>query len=148
MALYRGSGGHPLGQLRQELDRLFSDLTRGVPMPGGGPTPREFPAVNVWETEQELFAEAELPGIKQDQLEIFAVGSELTIRGNRSSKEYGDGTYHRRERGTGAFSRVVRLPVEVDPDKVEATLRNGILEVRLPKAEAAKPRKIQVKVSG
>jgi HSP20 family protein len=148
MAVFRAAGGHPLGQLRHELDRIVSDLTRNLPIPSAPGGAREFPAVNLWETDQELFAEAELPGVKLDQLEIYAVGSELTIRGNRPGDDFPGGAYHRRERGVGKFSRVIPLPAEVNPDLVEASLRNGVLEVRLPKAEAAKPRKIQVKVTG
>lgn len=147
MAVYRTPGGHPLGQLRHEFDRIFSDLTRYVPASASAAVGRDFPALNVWDSEQELFAEAEVPGLKQEDLEIYVVGNELTLRGNRPASEPAGGTFHRRERGTGKFSRIVRLPVEVDSSRVQANLRNGVLELRLPKAEAAKPRKIEVQIA-
>jgi HSP20 family protein len=76
------------------------------------------------------------------------VGNELVIQGRRMDLDEEGVSYHRRERGVGEFKRVLRLPVEVDADKVEATLHDGVLLVKLPKAAAAKPRKIQVAASG
>ncbi len=103
-----------------------------------------FPALNVWQDGDNLLAEAELPGVKSEDLEISVVGSELTIHGRRPESNDEGTSFHRRERGAGEFTRVVRLPVEVDPDKVQASLQDGVLRLTLPKAEAAKPRKIQV----
>ena len=144
MPLFRASN-HPLGQLRHELDRVFFDLTRNLP---GGAVVNDdstaFPPLNMWETEQELFLEAEVPGLNEADLEVFVVGNELTIKGNRGEARFADAAYHRRERSTGAFSRAVRLPIDVDASKVQATLRGGVLEITLPKAELAKPRKITV----
>ena len=73
------------------------------------------------------------------------VGDELTLKGRREPEDGQQATYHRRERGTGSFTRVLTLPIEVDADKVEASLAQGVLTIRLPKAESAKARKIQVK---
>jgi HSP20 family protein len=144
MTLYRDSVGQPLGQIRQELDRLFNDLTRSVPFAAGLMPTRAFPPANMWETDHELYVEAELPGVQESDLEILVVGNELTIKGNRQQPQCADSVFHRRERATGPFSRTVRLPVDVDAGKVEASLRSGVLEIKLPKAEAAKPRKIKV----
>jgi HSP20 family protein len=139
----------PHNPLRHEMDRFFSDLTRGLPnWPNGiAAATRSFPAVNVWESDHELYAEAELPGLKESDIEIFVVGNELTLKGERRGGEQQEANFHRRERGTGAFTRVVHLPVDVDSSRVSATLRDGVLTVTLPKAEAAKPRKIQVVAS-
>lgn len=135
---------HPLNQLRDEMDRLLSGFMGWFPsgtMPVAG---RGNPAVNLWESGEAVFAELEVPGVKSDQIEVSVVGDELTLTVKRDSGD-GDGvTYHRRERPVGAFTRVVRLPVEVDAAKVSAELRNGVLTVTLPKAEAVKPRKITV----
>jgi HSP20 family protein len=109
------------------------------------PSERSFPAVNVWENEEMLFAEAEVPGLKLDDLEISVTGNELSIKGQRREEEQEGVTYHRRERGTGSFRGVVRLPVDVDVNKVEARLANGVLTIELPKAPSAKPRKIELK---
>ncbi|MHB1034498.1 MAG: Hsp20/alpha crystallin family protein [Pirellulales bacterium] len=143
----RTDGLQPLGQLREEMDRLFSDFLGNwptLPVPRFM-TGRGFPAVNLWEEGDNLFAEAEVPGLRTEDLEISVVGNELTIKGERPEIEQEGVSYHRRERGVGPFTRVLRLPIDVDADRIEAALRNGVLLVTLPKAERAKPRKIEVK---
>jgi HSP20 family protein len=134
----------PYSDLRREIDRLFDTFTGGD---GGLGRVRAFPAVNVWEEGDNLFLEAELPGVARDDLEISAVGNELTLRGRRNPRQGENLVYHRQERGFGEFTRVLTLPVEVDTDKIEATLRDGVLTLTLPKAEAAKARKIEVKAA-
>lgn len=137
----------PVMGLRQDMDRLFNEFARGLS--NEWPFSREsqgvFPPVNVWEDEGNLYAEAELPGLKMDDLEVFVLGEDLTIKGKRGGQELPQATYHRRERGAGEFSRVIRLPVDVNADKVGATLRDGVLTVTLPKAESVLPRRIEVK---
>ena len=86
----------------------------------------------------------EVPGLKTDQLDLSVVGDQLSIRVERPDAAQDGMTYHRRERPVGSFTRVLQLPVEVEADKVQADLNDGVLTIRLPKAEAAKPRKIQV----
>lgn len=103
------------------------------------------PPVNLWEDDNNVYAEVELPGMKEDQLEIFVTeGNVLTIQGERQPAE-ARGVWHRRERGFGKFSRTVELPVPVDADRVEARFEAGVLRVTLPKAEAARPKRIPVK---
>lgn len=135
--------GHPVGQLRDEIDRLFNDFV-GWP-PGALTGGRAFPAVNVWEHEHDYYAEAEVPGLGHDDFEILVVGNELTIKGSRKATDTGAGQVHRRERASGVFSRTLRLPSDVDPAKVEASLRDGVLTIKLPKAEALRPQKIAVR---
>jgi HSP20 family protein len=139
---------HPIHQLREEMDRLFSTFfTRpGVAATVRSLADRGFPAVNTWEDGDNVYVEAELPGLKGDELEISVVGSELTLRGQRSPGDEST-PYHRRERGTGPFSRVVELPAPVDADAVSASLDSGVLLVTLPKSADAKPRKIQVRTA-
>jgi HSP20 family protein len=135
---------HPFHQLRSEVDRLLTGFL--------GPTADGFlpgvfrgqPAVNVWEQQDSLKVEMELPGVKSEQLDISVAGSELTIKVNRPDVDQEGVTYHRRERPVGTFSRMVPLPTDVDADHVEADLRDGVLTITLPKAESAKPRKINV----
>ena len=129
----------PFVQLRRELGQMLDNLGVNVAASGRG----EYPALNIWEEGDCFHVEAELPGVAQEELEVFTIGDELTIRGRRQPKE-NDVTYHRRERGMGDFERVVRLPADVDAEKVEAHLASGVLTLRLPKAEAARPRKIKV----
>jgi HSP20 family protein len=84
-----------------------------------------------------------------DDLEITVLGETLTLSGSRNAVEVEeDVTYHRRERGQGAFTRTVELPFRVDGDHVEAKFRNGVLHVTLPRIEEEKPRKIAVKTAG
>lgn len=132
-----------MNQLQREVNRLFDGY---LPSPGGGfGRATVFPALNVWEDSDALYAEAEIPGVAPADLEVYAVGDELTIRGTRKPREGENVAYHRRERGTGEFTRVVTLPVSVDPDRVKAVLKDGVLTVTLPKADEARPRRIAVK---
>lgn len=128
----------PFMQLRREISQLLDGADVG------GQT--EFPALNIWEDQDNFFAEAEIPGVAKDQLEVFTIGDELTIRGQRQPMADKEVNYHRRERGMGQFERVVTLPADVDAGKVEARLHNSVLTITMPKAEQAKARKIQVNV--
>jgi len=135
----------PLGTL-ESLRRDMLNTLSGV-APAFLHQSRGFPAVNIWEDANCLYAEAEVPGMSMDNMEVFVEGDELTLKGHRDTLDAREYTYHRRERGTGEFSRTLRLPVEIDADKVEATISSGVLTVKLPKAEAAKARKIKVTAS-
>jgi HSP20 family protein len=135
---------HPLHQLRNEVDRLLTGFF-GPTADGFLPAAfRNQPPVNVWEQQDALKVEMELPGIRSENLDISVAGNELSIKVDRPDVAQEGVTYHRRERPVGSFSRIVRLPVEVDADRVEADLRDGVLTITLPKAEGAKPRKINV----
>lgn len=129
-------------RLHGEMDRLLEgwgiDLPRNV-VPA-------FPPVNVWEDNEAFHLEAELPGMTREQLNIAVTNrNHLTIQGERLDTEFEKGRWHRRERGFGRFQRVLKLPTPVDAEKVEAKLENGLLQLTLPKAEEAKPRRIAVK---
>jgi HSP20 family protein len=140
--------GYPVNLLRGELNRAFDDVFGEFFGRGGdGAVVRgqSFPAVNVWEDEEKLYAEAEVPGLKLEDLDIMVQGNELTLRGERKGRAHEGVVYHRRERGTGSLCSVVSLPVAVDVEKVEAVLESGVLTVYLPKASSARPRKIEVK---
>jgi HSP20 family protein len=132
------------GLFRREVDQLFSDLF-GNGWNGDREAPASFPALNIWEDGQNLYAEAEMPGIKIEQIEISVTGDQLTLRGERKSEEKAGITCHRRERDFGAFTRVMRLPAPIDASRVEASLKNGVLTITLPKSEQARPRRIEVK---
>ena len=130
-------------QLRGEMNRLVNGFTDqfSMPWPMGG---RALPAANVWERDDAVLVEMEIPGVKQEHLDLTVVENELTVKVERPELEEGKATYHRRERPTGGFVRTLRLPTPVDASQVEAELRNGVLTVTLPKALSAKPHKIQV----
>jgi HSP20 family protein len=139
-----GSMWKEMNRLQREMNQLFHSY--GVGGDGWPSFAVSFPALNIWQDEGHVYAEAELPGMELNDLEIYVTGgNQLTIKGERKQPKIAKGTWHRQERGLGSFARVVNLPVDVNADRVEARLTNGILNLTLPKSEAAKPRKITVK---
>jgi HSP20 family protein len=130
-------------QLQSEMNRLFDRWGDG----GRGHTfATSYPAVNVWEDGENVLVEAELPGLDPKDLEIHVTGgNQLTLKGERKEAIPEKRVVHRQERGFGTFVRVLTLPFPVNADKVDARFENGVLLVKLPKHEAAKPRKINVK---
>lgn len=125
--------------LSSELDRLFD------PFAEFGPRGQTAPAINVWDAGDHLAAEVEVPGYQQDQIELFVDGDKLTIKGKREQTHTENVRWHRRERVSGEFTRVLTLPVGIDHENVNATLKDGVLTITLPKAAEAKPRQIAVK---
>ena len=137
-----GSPFNELDIMRRQMDRLMDAFT-GESFRGR--TAGVFPLVNLTEDPDNYYLYAEIPGIGSDALDIQAERSTITISGERKIAEESDGVrYHRRERETGVFSRVVGVPGDIDPENVAASLKNGILRVVIPKAEAAKPKQIKV----
>jgi len=137
----------PWNEVVSEMNRLQNEMNRVFGRVDNGARPNAYPALNVWEDDEKLYVEAELPGMELSDLEIYVnSGNLLTIQGQRKEPETAKDTWHRRERGYGKFSRVFELPTEVQPDKVEAHFRHGVLMVVLPKREEVKPRRIEVKV--
>jgi HSP20 family protein len=105
-----------------------------------------LPLINLTESKDNYYVRAELPGVKGDELDIQVTANNLAISGERKIAAEEEGArYHRREREAGTFSRMIGLPDEVDTDKVDAKLENGILNVVISKAEIAKPKQITVK---
>ena len=110
------------------------------------PSTVEFPATNVWVSEDKAVVTTEVPGIDPDTLEISVMGDSLTLRGSRQAEELKEEeSYHRRERWSGQFTKTLKLPFGVESAKVEARFAKGVLYISLPRAEAEKPRKISVK---
>jgi len=131
-----------LDAMRRQFDRLLNAIsTEPRKSPGAG----VFPQLNVTEDATKFYLRAELPGVKSDALDIQATGKTIAISGERKiPAENANARYHRREREAGKFSRVLALPSDIDTDRIEAKLENGILTVMVPKSEAAKPRQIKV----
>jgi len=130
-------------RLQGEVGRLFEDMGVGLPR---NVALVAFPPVNVWEDADAFHVELEVPGLTQEQVQVAVTNkNHLTIQGERLPEDPGKGRWHRRERGFGRFQRVLKLPTSVDADRVEAKLENGLLQLTLPKAEEAKPRRIAVK---
>jgi len=140
--LYATTMTAPIFGLRRDIDRLFeSAYVRGQ-------TGRSewIPAVDIRETDQELTFAVELPGIKQEDVEVTAAEGVLTIHGEKTEErtEGDDGRYHLTERTYGSFMRRFQLPQGVDADKIEANVDGGMLQVRIPKAALPQPKKIQI----
>ena len=105
------------------------------------------PVLDVYEEKDEIIVKAELPGIDKNQIEVEISDSELILKGeNKKEEKIEEKNYYRCERSYGAFRRSVQLPKDVQADKIKASFKNGILEVRLPKTEKAKAKDIKVKV--
>ncbi|MCW8129872.1 MAG: Hsp20/alpha crystallin family protein [Planctomycetota bacterium] len=132
-----------------EVSSLFDEFFRGAPLGGlaGEGNGASIPALNIWEQDQTYVVEAELPGLKLEEIEISVAGNELSLKGERKAEAKEGLTYHRRERGAGAFSRVVRFPVDLDAERAEARLENGVLTLSLPKHQASQPRRIQIRAA-
>ncbi|MBN2255637.1 MAG: Hsp20/alpha crystallin family protein [Deltaproteobacteria bacterium] len=127
-----------LDRMQREVGRLFSGTSI--------PYSQSFPSINLWSGENIVLATAEIPGISPESVNISVEGDLLTISGSRAVEELQEGeAYHRQERPHGTFSRKVRLPFRVDGNKVDASYARGILNVKLPRVENDKPRKITIK---
>jgi HSP20 family protein len=139
----------PLGEmvsLRSAMDRLFEDSFVS-PLGWRTLTGSEgvVPAIDVHETADDIVVTAALPGITPDDVEITMTGQSLTLRGEfKSDDEVERNQYLYRERRFGSFSRSLQLPVRVEGDRAEATFRDGVLTLRIPKAEEVKPRQIRI----
>jgi HSP20 family protein len=135
---------HPLASLWREfnINQVQDEFTRWFGKAVSSPT---SPVVNVWEDENAVFAEVDLPGIDPAKLEITVTeGNQLTVQGERVPPTLTGVSWIRQERPFGKYARVIELPTLVNAENVEAKYENGILRLTLPKHEAAKPRKIVV----
>jgi len=127
---------------RRHMDRLLSVFTGGDSSPESSGV---FPPLIVAEDGDAIYVEAEITGIKAEDLDISVVGRTLTLSGERKPEETQDVCYHRRERKWGSFRKALNLPDDVNPDAIQAECKNGMLKLVLPKSEHAKPRKITIK---
>jgi HSP20 family protein len=137
-----------VSRLRSEMDRLWDEYFgagRRALQPLEEPW---LPAVDVSETGEKITVTAEIPGMEAKDIDISIVGDTLVIKGEKKSeKEEKEENYHMVERSYGSFSRSMKLPAAVDADKVDATYKNGVLTVVLPKKEEVKPKAIEIKAT-
>lgn len=128
-----------LASFQSEMSRLLNGLFEGP----GRVTQTWVPALDVWETDSEVVYAFDLPGIPEDKISIEVSDDTLTVSGEREkTEEVKEQGYYRFERRFGSFARAIGLPQGVDPDKISARYENGVLEVRVPKPEEQRPRKI------
>jgi len=130
--------------LQRELERAFQNpvgLDLGVSGRG------VFPLVNIFSERDGFIVRLEIPGVSPEDLHIESQGRSLTVKGNRKRRGPEGGSFHRRERDSGEFSRSLQLPESLDLMRAEASYKNGILTIRVPKREEAKPRQITIKAA-
>jgi len=127
-------------RLEREVDQLFNAYS-GLMTPAP-----DFPAINIWTSDEAGVITAELPGVEPEDVEVLASGDTLTISGERALEPIAkDARVHRQERVSGKFVRSIQLPFPVQPDRVEARMEKGILNVFAPRMEADKPKKISIR---
>ncbi len=129
--------------LREAMDRLFDDaFTRPINMGAVS----ALPAIDMYQTDEEVVVKASLPGLEKDEVEITLTDNILSLKGSFENKVQKKGTsYHIQEQRYGAFERSIRLPTDVEIDKSKALFENGILTISLPKAEKVRPKTITIK---
>lgn len=130
-----------LNSFRRRMSNLFDEFERG----GQGRSSVGWPHTQLYETSDGYTLRAEVPGLKQEELNIQVQHNTVTVGGERGPDAPEGYSIHRQERPGGTFSRSFSFQSEVDPEKTTATLKNGILTIALPRAASAKPRQIQVK---
>jgi len=137
-----------VASLQQEINRMFNSFFLGGAQDDGTLFPTVWsPAVDIAEDELEYLVKVELPGVNKDEVKITMQNNILTIRGEKKQeKETEDLNLHRVERSYGSFQRSFPLPTTVRNDSIEASYKDGVLAIRLPKAEVAKPKQVEVKV--
>jgi HSP20 family protein len=132
----------PASALRRELDRLFSDLERPPAFAAV-----QAPPVTFEDTGEALRLRAELPGLTEKDVEISVTANVLSVKAARKTETPEGYTAHRRERSSFSFAQSYELPARVDPEKVEASLKQGVLTLTLPKVVEAQPKKVTVTAS-
>ncbi|HSF33767.1 MAG TPA: Hsp20/alpha crystallin family protein [Candidatus Tectomicrobia bacterium] len=147
MTLVRWCPARDVITRQRALDHLLGEgLLGSRESRNGGRTGSCMPPVDVYESDQGLMLKADLPGFAKDDVQVEIKGNVLTIKGERKRDPDGKGVqYHRVERAYGAFQRSFKLPASVNASKAEASFKAGVLELKLPKAEEAKPKRVEVR---
>ncbi len=147
MALLRWDPFRDLLSLQDRMNRIFEESFPKTRVFEGSLTTGVWsPAVDIYETEKAIVLKVELPGLSKDDINIEIKDDNLILRGERKfEKDIREENYHRIERSYGKFSRSFSLPGTIDRNKVDATFKDGILEIKIPKAEETKPKQIEIK---
>lgn len=146
---------HPLAELehmRKEMERIWEEFSpssrRLMPRLWHEDTGAIAPTLDVIDRGEEILVRVELPGVAKENIDISAVENALTVKGAiKEEKEYKDEDFIRKERNYRSFTRTVAIPVKIKPAGIKANLKDGILNVHLPKAEETRPKKIKVEVA-
>jgi HSP20 family protein len=149
MTVVRWEPLRELGSLQNEMNRLFNTVFDTPPPGNGGTMRRWMPAMDLIETDEHFVLRADLPGLDEDDIKIEIEDGTLTVSGERKAEHESKAEgYYRVERAFGAFSRSLALPKGIDPEGVSANFDRGVLEVRIPKPEERKPRRIEISGGG
>jgi HSP20 family protein len=149
MALVRWEPFRELAALQNEMGRWMNQVAGGTGTTNGHTSSTWLPAVDVWETDKELVLSFDLPGIAEDKISVELDDNVLTVTGERERSEERSGDrFYRYERRFGQFARSVTLPSGVQEDQIKADYKDGVLEVRVPKPEEPKPKRIQIGKQG
>jgi HSP20 family protein len=149
MAVVRWEPFRELAALQNEMSRFMNQFWGGLGTGAGNGPSTWLPALDVWETENELVLAVDLPGVPEDKVSIEFEDGVLTISGERERKvEQSGDRYYRFERRFGQFSRSVTLPQGVDEASIQAEYKDGVLEIHVPKPEERKPKRIQIGAKG
>jgi HSP20 family protein len=147
MALIRWEPARELQTIQQEMNRLFGAAFDSQAGAANSNPRRWIPAMDLVEENDHFVLRADLPGVEEEGVKVELEDNVLTISGERNSEhEERTGGYHRIERASGSFSRSLTLPEGVDPESIQANFKNGVLEVRVPKPEERKPRRVAINV--
>jgi HSP20 family protein len=137
-----------VSDLRKRMDEIFGEFFGRTPFAMAATEGIWSPLVDVHETKEGFQLQVELPGVKQEDIQVTIEGDTLTLKGERKREtEMKEDRYHRIERSYGTFQRSIVLPSVVDPNRVKATYRDGVLQILLPKNEAARPKEIKVEAA-
>jgi HSP20 family protein len=149
MTIVRWEPLRELGSLQNEMNRLFNTVFDPPAPASGGTMRRWMPAMDLVETDEHFVLRGDLPGMSEEDIKIEFEDGTLTVSGERKAEhESGNEGYYRVERAFGSFSRSLTLPQGIDPEAVTANFDRGVLEVRIPKPEQRKPRRIEIAGSG
>ncbi|HEX8715286.1 MAG TPA: Hsp20/alpha crystallin family protein [Solirubrobacteraceae bacterium] len=151
MAVIRWEPAREISSLQQEVNRLFGTFfdTQAGAGDGVSGARRWIPAMDLVEEGDQYVLRADLPGVREDDVKVELDDDVLTISGDRKSEhEERRGGYRRIERSSGSFSRSLTVPEGIDPERIDARFENGVLEVRVPKPEQRKPRRVAISVGG
>lgn len=138
---------NPLGsleELRDDVNSVFETYLGGL-CPSTLLAGRKFPPVAIWESDTSIFVQAEIPGVSLESVEVYAHNNTLTIKGYRPPLDCDKSAVLRQEHYAGDFTREIELPIEVDPDQIEASMKEGLLTITLTKPEVSTARRIHIR---
>ncbi|MGD2151602.1 MAG: Hsp20/alpha crystallin family protein [Desulfobacterales bacterium] len=146
MELMRWNPRRELFGLHHTLNRMFDNFISPTVRNDEAMSVRGWnPVVDIYENEEDIVITAELPGVDKNDMTVDVTGRVLTLKGERSiHNEVKEDNYYRQERCYGKFERCFTLPVEVDPDKIKADYKDGVLKINIPKAEESKPKQVTI----